>query len=259
VLIIRDESLAAQDVQTGRRTRGIASRMWARGAPPMGEAKRRRWGSDDAMTSTALRDALSRIIRVAADLRRDGADIPWRTGPASHGLATRSACGACQAACLTTALLVLPWGLVVWWAPGPGATHAASPPASRPAEVWPVEAAFREAVQLWADEQFESLWERGRLSSRYRVSREAFVQAMRHRLVKPTCCWGRIRTVRVHPQAPDEALVEAQIGVDVKTLGTTVVRSMLVSLRREEGVWRVTLEDFLTKPEDGLSDLRAPW
>jgi hypothetical protein len=86
-----------------------------------------------------------------------------------------------------------------------------------------------------------------------------FVRGMRHRVIKPTCCWDRFHAVRVHPQATDEALVEAQVGVDVKTLGTTVVRSMIVSLRREEGVWRVTLEDFLTRPEDGLSGLRAPW
>jgi hypothetical protein len=122
-----------------------------------------------------------------------------------------------------------------------------------------VEAAFREAVQLWADEQFEVLWEHGLWASRYRVSREAFVRGMRHRVVKPTCCWGRLHAVQVHLQATDEALVEAQVGVDVKTLGTTVVRSMLVYLRREEGVWRVTLEDFLTRPEDALSSLRGPW
>jgi hypothetical protein len=82
---------------------------------------------------------------------------------------------------------------------------------------------------------------------------------MRHRMVKPTGCWGQLHTVQVHLQTAEEALVEAQIGVDVKTLGTTVVRSMLVSLRREEGVWRVTLEDFLTKPEDALSGLRGRW
>jgi hypothetical protein len=120
-----------------------------------------------------------------------------------------------------------------------------------------VEAAFRDAVQLWADEPFEVLWARGLLSSRARVSREVCVRGMRHRVIKPTCCWDRFHAVRVLPQATDEALVEAQVGVDVKTLGTTVVRSMLVSLRREEGVWRVTLEDFLTRPEDGLSGLRA--
>jgi hypothetical protein len=148
---------------------------------------------------------------------------------------------------------------VVWWTLGPGATHAASPSPSQLAEDWPVEAAFREAFQLWADEQYETLWERGLLASRYRLSREAFVRGMRHRVIKPTCCWGRLRAVRVHRHATDEALVEAQVGVDVKTLGTTVVRSMSVSLRREEGVWRVTLEDFLTTPEDALSGLQGPW
>jgi hypothetical protein len=34
---------------------------------------------------------------------------------------------------------------------------------------------------------------------------------------------------------------------------------MMAYLRQEEGVWRVALEDFLTKPEDAQSGLRAPW
>jgi hypothetical protein len=135
---------------------------------------------------------------------------------------------------------------------GVGEGHAALSTPPRSAEVWPVEAAFREAVQLWADERFEALWERGLLASRYRVSREMFVRGMRHRMVKLTCCWGQLRDVRVHPHGTEEAIVEAQVGVDVRTLGTTVVRRMLVYLRREEGGWRVALEDFLTKPEDGL-------
>jgi hypothetical protein len=117
-----------------------------------------------------------------------------------------------------------------------------------------VEAAFRQAIQLWADERFDTLWERGLLASRYRMSREAFARGMRHRVVKPTCCWGQIRGVRVYLAAAEEALVEAQLGLDVKTLGTTVERSLLVYLRREEGEWRLMLEDLLTKPEVGL-----PW
>ncbi|HSF30348.1 MAG TPA: hypothetical protein VLK82_07740 [Candidatus Tectomicrobia bacterium] len=204
------------------------------------------------MTESALSAALRIIAQVAAGTRRVWMDTPGLIGPANLSRASRSASGGGQAACFTTGLFVLPLGLIVWLALGTGATHAASPPASLPAEVWPVEAAFREAVQLWADEQFEVLWARGLLSSRYRVSREAFVRGMRHRVLKPTCCWGRLRTVRVHLQTAEEALVEAQVGIDVKTLGTTVVRSMVVSLRREEGVWRVKLEDFLTRPEEGL-------
>jgi hypothetical protein len=211
------------------------------------------------MTDTALDDAFSIIAQVASDVPCAWAGPAWLIDAASLGRSIRPAFLLRQGVRLALILLVLPCWLVGWLVAGAGASHAASSPPSRPAEVWPVEAAFREAVQLWADEQFEALWERGLLASRYRVSREAFVRAMRHRVVKPTCCWGRLRAVRVHLQATDEALVEAQIGVDVKTLGTSVVRSMLVSLRREEGVWRVTLEDFLTKPEDALSGLLRPW
>jgi hypothetical protein len=144
--------------------------------------------------------------------------------------------------------------LLTWLVLGMSEIHAASAPPPRAVEVWPVDTAFREAVQFWADERFEALWERGLLASRSRVSREAFVRWMRHRVVKPTCCWGQLREVRVHLRTTEEALVEAQLGVDVKTLGTTVVRSIFVHLRREEGAWRVALEDFLTKPEVGL-----PW
>ena len=188
------------------------------------------------MTDTVLHDALSLITRVDADTRRVWADTPWLVSPARLGLASRAAAGVCQAARLTTALFVLPLGFVVWLAFGADTTYAASPPASQPAEVWPVEAAFREVVQLWADERFEALWERGLRASRYRISREVFVRGMRHRVVKPTCCWDQIHSVRVHLQATDGALVEAEVGVDVKTLGTTVRRSMIVYLRQEEGV-----------------------
>ena len=141
-----------------------------------------------------------------------------------------------------------------WLAIGLAESHAGTSVARRPGEVWAVEAAFREAIQLWADERFDTLWERALLASRYQVSQEIFVRGMRRRVVKPTCCWGQLQGVRVHLQGAEEAIVEAQVGVDVRTLGTTVVRSMLVYLWREEGVWRVTLEDFLTKPEVGL-----PW
>jgi hypothetical protein len=146
--------------------------------------------------------------------------------------------------------------VLAWLILSVGHIDAASPLPPQPAEVWPVEAAFREAIQLWADERFEALWARGLLASRYRVSREVFARGMRHRVVKPTCCWGQLREVRVSFMAAEEAIVEAQVGIDVKTLGTTAVRSMFVYLRREEGEWRVLLEDFLTKPEDGLGWLR---
>jgi hypothetical protein len=211
------------------------------------------------VTDPALHDALSLMAHLTSDEPRGWPGAPWPMGAASLDLSIRPASPVGQAARLTPALCVLPFWLVAWWVFGAGATQAASPPPSQLAEVWPVEAALREAVQLCADERFEALWEHGLRASRYQVSREVFVRGMHHRVVKPTCCWDQIHAVRVHSQATDEAFVEAQVGIAVKTLGTTVRRRMLVYLRQEEGVWRVTLEDFLAKPEDAQSGLRAPW
>ncbi len=195
------------------------------------------------------------IPRLRPAWRREvGRIIAWEIGAASLGLGVGPTHVVRQAARSPSALFVLALLLVAALALGPAESHAASPPATRQSEAWPVEAAFRQAIELWADEQFDALWERGLLASRYRVSREAFARWMRQRVVKPTCCWGQIRGVRVHLPAAEDALVEAQVGFDVKTLGTTVVRSLLVYLRWEEGEWRVTLEDLLTKPEAG-----RPW
>jgi hypothetical protein len=123
-----------------------------------------------------------------------------------------------------------------------------SPAVPLPAETAPVEEAFRQDVQLWAEGQFDALWARGLLESRYQVSKEAFIRWMRQRTITPTCCWGQIRAATVHLRRPEDALVEATLGVDVKTLGTTVERTVLFHLRREEGEWRVALEDFMFKP-----------
>lgn len=123
-----------------------------------------------------------------------------------------------------------------------------SPAVPLPAETAPVEEAFRQAVQLWAKGQFDALWARGLLESRYQVSKEAFIRWMRQRTITPTCCWGQIRAATVHLRRPEDALVEATLGVDVKTLGATVERTVLFHLRWEEGEWRVALEDFMFKP-----------
>jgi hypothetical protein len=217
------------------------------------------------MTDTAPDDALSLMAPVSADALRAWAETPWLMGAFRPGRAMRSASGVRQVSRRTTAFCAMPFwrvvglALAVWLVCAVGSGQADVPLTSRSPEDWAVEMVFREALQLWADERFEVLWAQGLLTSRYRISREAFVWEMRHRVVKPTCCWGRLPVVRVHLHGTDEALVEALVGVDVKTLGTTVVRSMLVALRREAGVWRVRLEDFLTKPEDGLSGLRGSW
>jgi hypothetical protein len=56
--------------------------------------------------------------------------------------------------------------------------------------------------------------------------------------------------VTVHLLSREDALVEATLGLDKKTLGATVERTQLFRLRREEGEWRVALEDFMFKPAE---------
>jgi hypothetical protein len=118
------------------------------------------------------------------------------------------------------------------------------------AETAPVEEAFCQAVQLWVKGRFGALWARGLLERRYQVSKDAFIRWMWQRGVTPTCCWGQIREVTVHLLSREDALVEATLGIDKKTLGTTVERTLLFHLRREEGEWRVALEDFMFKPAE---------
>jgi hypothetical protein len=109
------------------------------------------------MTDTALDDPLTIIAHVASDAPRACAGPPWPMGAASLGRSFRPASGVCQATRLTPALFVLPLWLVVCLVLGTDDSRAAAPPASRAAEVWEVEAAFREAFQLWADERFDAL------------------------------------------------------------------------------------------------------
>jgi mono/diheme cytochrome c family protein len=60
------------------------------------------------------------------------------------------------AAPLAQALLALAWPLAAWPVVGVGDRRTPAPPAAQAAEVWAVEAAFREAFQLWAAERLEA-------------------------------------------------------------------------------------------------------
>jgi len=121
-----------------------------------------------------------------------------------------------------------------------------------------VEAAFKEAVRLWADERFEALWEQGLLRSRYLFPKEAFILRMRDRAVKPACCWRQVQEVTVHLRSSEEALVEAKMGFDSRTRGTSFDQTLTFYLRWEEGRWRVALEDFLFKPDETLHRIFLP-
>jgi hypothetical protein len=64
--------------------------------------------------------------------------------------------------------------------------------------------------------------------------------------------------VTVHLRSSEEALVEAKMGFDSRTRGTSFDQTLTFYLRWEEGRWRVALEDFLFKPDETLHRIFLP-
>ncbi|MFN3477567.1 MAG: hypothetical protein ACK4Z6_08490 [Candidatus Methylomirabilales bacterium] len=131
-------------------------------------------------------------------------------------------------------------------------------PAVQAAEAEAIEGAFREAVSLWASERFETLWERGDARTREMISKEEFVFRMRDRALRPACCFRQVQELTVKFQTPQDAFVEAKMGFDSRTRGTTLDTILTFYLRKEEGEWRVAVRDFLRLPDETLHRFFLP-
>ncbi|MBI3989263.1 MAG: hypothetical protein HY347_06560 [candidate division NC10 bacterium] len=128
----------------------------------------------------------------------------------------------------------------------------------KPISTAEVESAFKEAVRLWADERFETLWEQGLLRSRYLFPKEEFIFKMRNRALRPACCWRQVQEVTVHLRSAGDALIEAKMGFDSRSRGNSFDTTLTFYLRWEEGEWRAALEDFLFKPDETLHRIFLP-
>jgi hypothetical protein len=64
-------------------------------------------------------------------------------------------------------------------------------------------------------------------------------------------------TVRVF--SSQDASVATTMGFDSKTRGNSFDAVLTFYLRKEEGEWRVTLEEFLSKPDETLHRLFQPF
>jgi hypothetical protein len=126
-------------------------------------------------------------------------------------------------------------------------------------EAQAVERAFRETVELWATERFETLWERGDRFSRQAIPKEMFLFRMRDRALQPACCFRQIQEVKVSVLSSQDASVATTMGFDSKTRGNSFDAVLTFYLRKEEGEWRVTLEEFLSKPDETLHRLFQPF
>jgi hypothetical protein len=106
-----------------------------------------------------------------------------------------------------------------------------------------VEAAFRDAMQMWAYKEFWRLWDTSRSESRFRISQKEFTAQMEKGASRPVA-GGAVEDLRVSITTPQTAVVTARISVE-GSIGRvdSVVRSFV--FYHEEGRWRHELSDFL--------------
>jgi hypothetical protein len=106
-----------------------------------------------------------------------------------------------------------------------------------------VEAAFRDAIQMWSYREFWRLWDVSTSNSRFRFSQKEFAAQMEKGTTRPVA-GGPIEDLRISMTTPQTALVTARIGVQVSSGRTqSVIRSFVFYY--EEGRWRHELSDFL--------------
>jgi hypothetical protein len=116
-----------------------------------------------------------------------------------------------------------------------------------------MEAAFREAMELWAYRQFWRLWEVSTSEGRFAVTQSDFAALMERGGARPAA--GRqVEDLKISPTSPQTALVVARIGLEDRPSHPTlsVVRSFLLYF--QDGRWRPQLSDFL-----GLASYSVPW
>ncbi len=115
--------------------------------------------------------------------------------------------------------------------------------ASSAANVAPeAEQGFREILELWRAENYESLFDRLEHppGKGWRYFAERIVYASR----LPACCWEMLQDVKGTVHDADSVTINARVGFEVEGVGTRfVVRDF--RLHRRNGVWKLPLEVVL--------------
>jgi hypothetical protein len=122
------------------------------------------------------------------------------------------------------------------------------------------EKAFEKIINLWKEEQYEELYDHGRLESQRLVPKQDFVRLMQDSPVRLQCCWATVQEVKGVTTSPTEVYVKAKLGYEL--FSTIVTDSPAVSHRRlkatstfkegtfllnqEQGGWKIDLADLLS-------------
>ena len=101
---------------------------------------------------------------------------------------------------------------------------------------------FREILELWRAENYESLFTR--LEYPPDKGWPYFAQRIVYGSRVPACCWEMLQDVKTTVVDADNVIIRARLGFEVEGIGTRfVVRNF--PLHRNNGVWKLPLQIVL--------------
>jgi hypothetical protein len=100
-------------------------------------------------------------------------------------------------------------------------------------------------VMLWKEEKYEALYEYGTDRNKTAISKEKFVQRMKHESGGLASSWETLRDVDARFKSPTLVYVTAKIGHRAKTGGTVKFRTETYEMKLEKGIWKTDLSKFM--------------
>jgi len=100
-------------------------------------------------------------------------------------------------------------------------------------------------VMLWKDEKYEALYEYGTDRNKTAISKEKFVQKMKHGSGGLASSWETLQDVDARIKSPTLVYVTAKIGHRAKHGGTVKFRTETYEMKLEKGIWKTDLSKLM--------------
>ncbi|HTY20001.1 MAG TPA: hypothetical protein VMC44_00060 [Geobacteraceae bacterium] len=101
---------------------------------------------------------------------------------------------------------------------------------------------FKQILDLWRSENYDGLY--ARLTHPPNRGWDYFASRIVYASRIPACCWEQLQKVTSVATGPDQAVINATVGMEVEGVGTRFVTRDFV-LKRIDGEWKLPMQDIL--------------
>ena len=115
--------------------------------------------------------------------------------------------------------------------------------AGRPVDASGIAGDFEAVLDLWRDGRYGELYDRTYAAGTR--SRESFIGRMSVSGRKPACCWEKLQDLKITGIHGDSADLYARVGME-GFFGKTEYSSRSFRMRREDGIWKISMSDILS-------------